>query len=575
MKNTSQRLTRWAWKINEFSPFIKYIRGEENSIADYLSRNSVKDEECGEREASYMYLPIHSSNVTLVCNLNLNTIKEGQSTDKFCQSLKNKLPIQNVIIDEVLYKIISDKKVPIIPHSMESSVIKELHDSPSSGHLGVTKTYKKLLHRVYFPQMKRRVHDYVKTCKICQQVRYENQKPPGFMSSPTVTEPWSTLHLDLMGPYPKSYPGGYTCILVVVDYLTKWTEIFPLRQGKSKEIIKLLETNVFCRYGLPKIIVTDNAKNLISKNFEDCLSQWRIKHSRIPIYTPQINLTERVNRTIKQIIRSYLIDISHSCWAAKLPFDQLAINSSFQESTKFSPAKLFLNREITFPIDLCLQKSETNDDTGNTYNTNAIQEDYAKILSFVVKNLEDAHGKQKRGYDDRHREFSFKVGDLVLMKDVQLSSKEKGIASGLNPLYEGKICKIKNILGNSTYTLSLPNGKTRGPVHITFLRPYHPRPVDEFLHDHFKSPESNKSNEALSINVNNDTLNNVCNDTNAINSNICNSNVLFNSTTNNELSEPMTLPITIPKILFTKVKRTRNQPKVDYRNNGAGKKSKM
>jgi hypothetical protein len=50
-----------------------------------------------------------------------------------------------------------------------------------------------------------------------------------------ITGPWETLHMDLMGPYVKSHPGGYTYLLVVIDDFTKWTEVFALRCKGRKD----------------------------------------------------------------------------------------------------------------------------------------------------------------------------------------------------------------------------------------------------------------------------------------------------------------------------------------------------
>jgi len=298
-----------------------------------------------------MYPPIHKSKVSLICKVNFDELKQAQLSDEFVMKLKNNLPFNYEVINHVLYKLISDYKVPVIPASLMSEVMKLFHDLPEGGHMGITKTYSKMKNRVYFPRMKDMVTKYVRTCKTCQQVNFDNQKPAGSMSSPSVSGPWETLYMDLMGPYVTSYPGGFNYLFVIIDYFTKWIEIFPLRKATTREISKILERQVFCRYGLPKTVLTDHATNFASQAFKGLLESWNINHSSIPVYTPQINLTERANRTIKKILRAYLLDNSHSKWAEFLPFIQLAINTSFQESSLTTPARAFLNRQLNLPID--------------------------------------------------------------------------------------------------------------------------------------------------------------------------------------------------------------------------------
>jgi len=154
--------------------------------------------------------------------------------------------------------------VPVIPSSLIHETLKQVHDHIVGGHLGISKTYAKMKSRMYFPQMRKTVTDCIRSCDSCQRVNYSNTKPPGHMSSPLVTASWNTVHMDMMGPYVKSHPGGYQFIIVLIDYFSKWVEIFPSRLATATNISKILERQIFCRYGLPKFIVTDNGPCFIS-----------------------------------------------------------------------------------------------------------------------------------------------------------------------------------------------------------------------------------------------------------------------------------------------------------------------
>lgn len=54
-----------------------------------------------------------------------------------------------------------------------------------------------------------------------------------------ITEPGHTLGMDLMGPFPTSKKQN-TYLLVIVDYYTKWVEMFPLRDAKTQKIVNIL-----------------------------------------------------------------------------------------------------------------------------------------------------------------------------------------------------------------------------------------------------------------------------------------------------------------------------------------------
>ena len=464
-RNSSQRLMRWAWKIQEFSPEIRHIPGITNIVADFLSRNPLKHHEDDEREGEFMYPPLRGG-MAVKSSISLKIIKEAQKTDPFIIKCIAKLPPLFQEIDNVLYKIISDYcKVPVIPTSILQTTISSFHDNSASGHLGISKTYNRMKTRVYYPSLHKAVMNYVRSCPTCQRVNFDNRKPAGHMSSPVVTRPWSTVHMDLMGPYTKSQPGGHQFVFVLIDYFSKWVEIFPIRTVTSVKLINILKSEIFCRYGIPNNIVTDNASYFKSKIFQSNLDLWGIKQSFIPPYTPQINLTERVNRTIKKIIRSSIIDQPHSKWAECLPFVQMAINSSQQESTNYSPSEIFLGRTMTLSIDNLLESNHV------PYS----KEQYSKLCLSIISNLQKSSSKQKQYYDLRHEDRPLKIGDKVLLKDVTLSSKADGVTASLNPLYGPEICIIQAKKGDSIFTVKLPNGKLKGPLHISFLRKYHSR----------------------------------------------------------------------------------------------------
>ena len=52
-----------------------------------------------------------------------------------------------------------------------------------------------------------------------------------------------------MGPFPSS--NGYTHILVVVDYVTKWVEVIPTTTADHNTSIKMLKEVIFPRFWSP------------------------------------------------------------------------------------------------------------------------------------------------------------------------------------------------------------------------------------------------------------------------------------------------------------------------------------
>ena len=53
-------------------------------------------------------------------------------------------------------------------------------------------------------------------------------------------------------------PGQFKYVIVVVDYYTKWVEAEPLGKVTTKCVKNFLMKNIYCRFGVPETIVTDN-----------------------------------------------------------------------------------------------------------------------------------------------------------------------------------------------------------------------------------------------------------------------------------------------------------------------------
>ena len=66
----------------------------------------------------------------------------------------------------------------VVPKSYRHEILSIAHESPMSGHLGINKTYHKIINHFYWPGLKSDVSKYCKTCHICQMVGKANQTIP-------------------------------------------------------------------------------------------------------------------------------------------------------------------------------------------------------------------------------------------------------------------------------------------------------------------------------------------------------------------------------------------------------------
>ena len=118
------------------------------------------------------------------------------------------------------------------------------------------------------------------------------------MQPTPVEDPWEKLGMDLMGPLPRSEKGN-TFLFVIIDYFTKWVEIFPLKDSKAHRLVTILKDDIFTRFGVPRELVSDRGPQFTGHEIANLCKTWGVTQKFTTSYHPQANLTERSNRTIK------------------------------------------------------------------------------------------------------------------------------------------------------------------------------------------------------------------------------------------------------------------------------------
>ena len=92
---------------------------------------------------------------------------------------------------------------------------------------------------------------------------------------------------------------GITC-LSVVDYGSRFPEVLPLGETTATGVAgKLME--VFARFGLPSVLVSDNGPKFIAGEMEQFLKQLGIQHVKESPRYPQSNGTvDRQHRILRE-----------------------------------------------------------------------------------------------------------------------------------------------------------------------------------------------------------------------------------------------------------------------------------
>ncbi|KAI5631553.1 integrase core domain-containing protein [Phthorimaea operculella] len=234
----------------------------------------------------------------------------------------------------------------VVPSEHRNSIIAQNHCTPTAAHFGTFKTYHRIKLNYFWPGMYKDVATFISRCDTCLAHKHRNQNAIGLMGEPKqCSRPFQCLSIDFIGPLPISRKLN-RYILVITCCFSKYCLLFPIKRATSSVIKHVLEDLVFMNYGIPETVILDNGPQMTSSELTDMFHSYKIPHIHfIPLHCPQVNTVERYNRTIITAVASFVND-DHRTWDKHLHKIQFAINSSVNESTKFTPAFLVFGREL-------------------------------------------------------------------------------------------------------------------------------------------------------------------------------------------------------------------------------------
>lgn len=304
----------------------------------------------------------------------------------------------------------------IVPRKLRDVVMWNFHDAVTAGHLGVRRTFDKLNRsNYYWPHLRRYVQNYIASCDICEERKNPHRKKRSFIKSYLSGVKFERIGVDIAGPFPKSV-NGFTYIIVISDYFTKFTEIFPLRNIDAETVAETLFKGWIKRYGCPQEIHSDQGAQFESQLFREMCKVLQINKTRTTSYHPQSDgMIERLNRTIKDILSKY-ISVNQTDWDKFIDGIVFAYNSTIHESTGMTPYKMVFGEEMTLPVNLITENVDSDDIA--VYKNEAeyvrhLEKCLCEMYEIVRSETKQSALRQKRVYDRNVHSINYEVGDLV------------------------------------------------------------------------------------------------------------------------------------------------------------------
>lgn len=328
LKSTSPKVARWLSYICEFNFSIEHHNGNSHTmgVADYLSRKSGA--------VSVLRAPgtgnMHLENLWLYAGCNISDMIEAQES---CDDLKNFRngygPLKSSKLWTVKTKnglMVASRKnsgtdLVIVPKSLIDDVL-AFHHGPQ--HAGIRNLTRSISEKFFMPNKTRNIHNFVSKCQDCIRAKSHRTKPDEPVLMTSSKHPWMAVNADLIGPFPTSYKGNQYC-LVVIDNLTRWTEIRPI-QTKHAQSVADAFMKIFHVRGLPLSLLCDNGKEFANHALKKMFAKLGTNLQFTTPYRPQSNgVCERVNQKIKKLLR--LWNVHDASWDEYIGPIQFLVNN--------------------------------------------------------------------------------------------------------------------------------------------------------------------------------------------------------------------------------------------------------
>lgn len=210
------------------------------------------------------------------------------------------------------------------------------------GHFGIEAIYKSLhAKHIWWPNMRKTITSIVQDCHACNvfTVTKTGYNPSGYIHA---SGPWEHIQVDTSVHMPPS-PDNHTTLLVVIDVFTGFVLLRACKSSSAEEIANEL-WDIFCTFGFPKILQSDNGHEFVNDTLRALVKISGLDHRFISPYNPRADgKVERAIGTLVQVIKK-MVHGTNMLWPMYTPFAQYAFNIKIASLTGSAPFALMFGR---------------------------------------------------------------------------------------------------------------------------------------------------------------------------------------------------------------------------------------
>ncbi|VFQ84394.1 unnamed protein product [Cuscuta campestris] len=278
-------------------------------------------------------------------------------------------------------------------------LMEEILEGICSAQQGAFTMSRKITLQGYFwPTIIRDCTEYVRKCKVCQEIQRVLGRPATNYTPISTAIPFALWGIDLV---------------VAINYFTKWVEAALVPTITEEKMRKFVSKQILCRFGVPQQIITDNGTQFEARGFNEFLQSWGIKHSYAAVGYPQTNgQVENTNCTIVDGLKKKIMECTNA-WVEELPYILRTYRTTLRKATGETPFALTYGFEARAPAETSLLSYRVE-----MFDAQENEESLRAELHLIDEQREKAYIRAenyrrevKSYHDQRVRPRQFKIGN--------------------------------------------------------------------------------------------------------------------------------------------------------------------